>query len=329
MIDYPLHHYRAMRSLPFLAPAALIAALLFARTPLRAFVRESRPAFAFLLHFVLLTGALLIKGLVRVGVDHMMMAIVASLILLALLLAQRDEWTRPVRAGIAALAAVAALLVLLCTARTGLIAIRAPDRMPLGALLNLGRAPVAPDPANPAAIANPAGATAPARGQAGPAEFAPEALCAAELVAAQTAPDARILVGTMRHDKLFVNMVELYFAPGRPPGTHWYHYDPGLQTRADIQAQMVADLQRNDVRWAIRDASFDGMIEPNGSAVSSGVTLLDAYLATRFRQVAAFGNVSVWARRDVPAPDVSDWSGCVAAKRAASAPRRLVGRLLG
>jgi len=341
IVDYPLHFYAAMRSLPFplrpspemivylpfLVPAALIAGLVLAREPLRAFASRARGQFAFLLLFGLLTGALLIKGLVRVSLDHMMMAIVASLILLALLVQKRVDWARPLRLGIGLLAMAASLLVLLCAARVLPFTLRAADRMPIGALLGLGRAPAA-DGTGPE-IANPARATAPATGRAAPGEFAPEALCAADYVAARTRPDERIFVGTMRHDKLFVNMIELYAAAERRPGTHWYHFDPGLQTRADIQGQMIADLARNDVRWVIRDASFDGMAEPNASAVSSGVTLLDDHLARAFRPVATFGPLSVWARNDVPAPSADTGADCVAGKRAASGPRGFAGRLLG
>lgn len=343
IVDYPLHYYRTMRGLPFptrpspslivylpfLAPLAVIAALVLGRTPVREFAARDRGAFAFLVLFAALTGAFLLKGLVRVSPDHMMMAIMASLILLAALAAHWALWTRHVRGVLILLGLFAAGPILFNAARPGLASLRFADRMPLGALLHLGRAPPGVDEGNPQVIANPVRATVPAAlpGSA-LAELAPEALCAAEFVNARTGADERIFVGTMRHDKLFVNMIELYYVAGRRPGTHWYHFDPGTQTREDVQRQMVADLERNGVRWAIRDASFDGMTEPNASAISSGVHILDDHLASTFRPVIAFGNVSVWARLDV-APDTRGWQDCVSRKRAASGPRGLVGRLLG
>jgi hypothetical protein len=116
----------------------------------------------------------------------------------------------------------------------------------------------------------------------------------ANYLATHTRADERILVGLDRHDKIFLNPVTLYFAVDRLPGTHWHQFDPGLQTRADIQADIIADLQRNAVRWVVRDASFGNINEPNESAQSSGVTLLDEYLQRHYRVVASAGLVEVW-----------------------------------
>jgi hypothetical protein len=85
-----------------------------------------------------------------------------------------------------------------------------------------------------------------------------------------------------------------YFAAGRLPGTHWHHFDPGLQTRADIQTAIIGDLKQNRVRWVVRDASFDKVNEPNGSAQSSGITLLDRYLDSNYRPVALSGKIAIW-----------------------------------
>jgi hypothetical protein len=93
-----------------------------------------------------------------------------------------------------------------------------------------------------------------------------------------------------------MNDVGLYFAAGRPPATRWHHFDPGLQTREDVQRQMIGELEERGTRWAVRDSSWDRASEPNESAVSSGVHLLDRYLAARYRPVQRFGPISLWLR---------------------------------
>ena len=68
---------------------------------------------------------------------------------------------------------------------------------------------------------------------------------------------------------------------------------------------MIAELQADDVRWVVRDTSFDGYIAPNGSSWHSGVHLLDDYIDTHYRPVGRSEGVSVWLRRDTAAPDTS------------------------
>jgi hypothetical protein len=134
--------------------------------------------------------------------------------------------------------------------------------------------------------------------EAGPAsgiaKLSPEYSRVATYLGMRTRPYERIFVALDRHDKIFINPVSLYFAVGRLPGTHWHEFDPGLQTRADIQTAIISDLQRNQVRWVVRDASFDGVNEPNGSARSSGIKLLDHYLDKNYRRVVSSGKVAIW-----------------------------------
>jgi hypothetical protein len=135
----------------------------------------------------------------------------------------------------------------------------------------------------------------------GIAKLTPDYARAANYLATHSRSDERILAALDRHDKIFINPVSLYFASGRLPGTHWHQFDPGLQTRADIQAEIIDDLKRNHVRWVVRDASFDEMNEPNGSAKSSGITLLDRYLDATYRLVASSSQVGIWlANGEVP-----------------------------
>ncbi|QXC52233.1 hypothetical protein KHC17_23930 (plasmid) [Agrobacterium salinitolerans] len=125
-----------------------------------------------------------------------------------------------------------------------------------------------------------------------------EVVDAAEFIASNTMPDERILSATGRHDKVFANDISLYFLAKRLPATRWHQYDPGVQTTAVVQAEMVEDIKRRNVRFIFQDRSFDDVDEKNGSSISSGVTLLDKYIAKQFKEVRRFGPISVLERRE-------------------------------
>jgi hypothetical protein len=112
-------------------------------------------------------------------------------------------------------------------------------------------------------------------------------------IAQHTLPSDRIFVGLPRHDRIFANDIALYFEAGRQPATKWYHFDPGLQTTAPIQRDMIADLQRTKPKLIVIEDIFQDTNEPNGSAKSSFVTILDTYISGAFRPVARFGDYLV------------------------------------
>lgn len=309
-------YYAPMRNLPFPGELALLSEpytaavyLPFLTIPFAIFAtvrapwspKFETPLSASDKHFILFLGlliaALLLKGLVLKQVIHMMPAIVPSTILFGFL-AERTSaspplWRVPLR-----LAVVWAVAPPILTALVlGILFVLAPANALLGYALGLDSAD--PDSFRPhtitARLPNVSGA------RTGAAD-----LCAAELVSSLSRPDERILVATGRHDKIFINNVALYFAADRLPGTHWHHYDPGLQTRDDIQRRIIGDLGVANVRWVIRDSSNDDTLLPNASAISSGVKTLDLYLVQHYRPVAKFGADSVWLRKTdvaaIPAP---------------------------
>jgi hypothetical protein len=112
-----------------------------------------------------------------------------------------------------------------------------------------------------------------------------------------TSPNERIFIGLTRHDRLVQNDLLTYFAVSRLPATRWSHFDPDLQTRADIQAQMITEIDAQAVRYVVLESQFDRIIEPsNDSSKSSGVTLLDDYIRRKYHQVKMLGGLSVWLR---------------------------------
>jgi hypothetical protein len=303
IVEYPTKYYALMRGLPFpdllsVEAAAVYLPLLAAGLALSELIwweavrrfgsSAARPSNfrlkACLIVFGSTAAMLFLKGAVRVSAVHMLMAIVPALVVSAILV---DVWWR--RGNAMRLASAAVLLVALipaaAVAKRDLDARWVRDRSIAGWLALQAGLITLPAAARETCETGPA---------SGFAILSPAYSRVATYLAARTRPDERIFVALARHDKIFVNPVALYFAVGRLPGTHWHQFDPGLQTRADIQLKIISDLEHNQVRWVVRDASFDGANEPNGSARSSGIKLLDHYLDRNYRAVASSGTVAVW-----------------------------------
>jgi hypothetical protein len=294
--DYPLRFYARMRSLPlpgpadllrapgdaaaylpFIAPVLAAAVLLWPRGSNLEKSDDARDRL-FAVAMAALTLFLSIKGVVRFHVVHMMIAIIPATLLVVFIASRLRRTSKPLAALLTLAAAVAVLL-------------------PLLAALNLART-IRSDPDVVLAGALASGDEEQTAHRLAEARIDPEMSCAASFVAAHSSSGEPIFSATTRHDKLFVNNVAFYFAAGRTPATHWYHFDPGLQTRADVQQEIIGDLVAADVRWVVRQASWDAAKEPNESALSSGVGLLDNFIEQRFRPVARFGDFSVWLAKD-------------------------------
>lgn len=111
-----------------------------------------------------------------------------------------------------------------------------------------------------------------------------------EEVLRRTGPGDAIYVGVGRHDKLFVNNVELYFLAGRRSPTKWHDLHPGVQTTEAVQREMIAELSADPPALVALSSEWDGVQEPNASRYSSGVHLLDDYLRRDYRPVARIGH---------------------------------------
>jgi hypothetical protein len=306
IVEYPSKYYPLMRGLPFPGPRAILVApwesavylpLIAAGLAFFELVRRyasgtgsaatrssNERAMVYLIVFGSTAAMLFLKGIVRVSALHMLMGIFPALIVFAIIV---DLWWRRGNAG--RLAVVFAMFLVVCPAAAAAFrdvraSYRIEDRSIAGWLaLRAGL------------ISLPADIDGCDFGPAsGIAKLNPEYSRVANYLAAHSQRDERILAAVGRHDKIFANPMGLYFATGRLPPTRWHQFDPGLVSRKEIQAEIIDDLKRNHVRWVVRDASFDEMNEPNGSAKSSGVTLLDQYLESNYRPVAASGKVAIW-----------------------------------
>lgn len=312
IVDYPLKYYARMRGLPFprfndllLDPAQLgiylplcavaIALPMTWRDWLA--MRDARSvADTGLLPptwiFSLLALVLYYKGVVRVSVLHMLLAMVPALVLLALVV---DRWWSKTDKH-----RLAAVLLIAVTALPALAAVeyvvedfRLVPRLYVAGLVaeRVGLLPQVtymssrcpPWPGMRFAWLS--------------TMYAP----AAYYIARHSEDGERIFVVPYRSDKFFTNPLILYFATDRLPGTRYAEYDPGLQNREDIQRTMIDELSRDNVRFVVRDAP-DHNKEPNESTQSSGVRLLDNYIDGHYRSVGESEKVQVLLRNDVPAP---------------------------
>jgi len=105
----------------------------------------------------------------------------------------------------------------------------------------------------------------------------------------RTSPDDRVFVALSRHDKIFLSDALLYFAMNRKSATKWHQFDPGVQTLAPTQQIIIEELEQARPKLIVIEDIWADWREPNASAISSGVTLLDDYLRRAFEPVATFG----------------------------------------
>jgi hypothetical protein len=116
-----------------------------------------------------------------------------------------------------------------------------------------------------------------------------------------------VLVAPPRFDRVRVGDPMLYVLLGRRNATRYDVMQPGVVTTAAVQREMAQDLRRTGapvvVRWVAPAAR---LVEPNGSGRSSGVTLLDRFIARHYRRVARFGDyVLLYRSRRANATDAS------------------------
>lgn len=310
VVDYALLYYAKTRSLPFPSPldtlrysslagvyfpiVAMVAALRCVVSDLRQKAEPGTIPLTLLLG--LATTILYYKGIVRPVSLHMMLAIVPAVPLLVL---AADRWRRLAgRANGLVISAAFLVLepaILAAAAPLGVIA-HQPASSLAGRWLHLG--------ANGADWV--AGETCAASPRLRGAWLAASQARTARFIMKHSAPNDPILLATVRHDRVIYNPISLYFVTDRLPATHWAQYDPGVQTRADIQRFMIAEFTRVPPRLIIRDGSDAQLQEPNESAKSSGVHLLDAWIDARYRPVARTGNISIWQKRDRPLPALDE-----------------------
>ena len=128
----------------------------------------------------------------------------------------------------------------------------------------------------------------------------PDTSAVAAYLVQHGAAGQRVYVGLGRHDKIFAANLALTFAAAVVTPTRWHDLHPGVQTRDDVQAQMIRELSARPLAYVVLDSEWDDVSEPNESARSSGTTLLDDYLAAHFTPVFRAGSLTVLEPRARP-----------------------------
>jgi hypothetical protein len=312
MILYPARYYHRGRNLPFpgihvhslenlgiYMPIAIAGLSLYVAGTAYLHARKNasdskeilkeQPWLGFLITFALLTAAMYLKGFVRVSLFQMYLAIVPSLVLIAVLFVHRFAFSLPIRISIICL-----------TCFSLLAAASAAFHQAKGLhLSHLSVAEYISSSVRGVALESEANWCKTNNSLTMGLCFLPEnqSIRTIEFISSHTNPDQRLYVGLIRHDRIFGNDNIIYFATQRLPATKWSELDPDLESRYDIQTQMVHEFQMSSPPYIVLDSEFMMIQEPNDSSRSSGVTLLDEYIHNTYTQIETFGQMSIWRRK--------------------------------
>jgi hypothetical protein len=120
-------------------------------------------------------------------------------------------------------------------------------------------------------------------------------------IAALTRRGEPIFVANPRFDLVHAGDPLLYLILDHPNPTRYDVMQPGVVTTASVQREIVRSLERSRTRVVVRWLSpLASLKEPNGAGRSSGVRILDRYLASKFRPYAQFGVYRLLVRRRDP-----------------------------
>jgi hypothetical protein len=317
VVTFPAKHYAATRALPFpgipatskletlsclsiyLPPMLFLAVLVAgidrqrwrasARMPRSAGSAASDGEVILIVAFTMLSALFYCKGMVRVSIEHMQLSLIPAMLALSVCVARANHAQHRLRfvfAGLLALAVCAALAT---------------------AMLRLGKASRVID--DTAWLAGYASGAHDFVVEKTPAQrLAHRIVQPLLLVAADRDAALDYLVcnggslrhtffGLKQHDRIFINDVSAYFLTHKMPVTKWHHFDPALQNSIEIQGQMIAGLERFKPAYIWIESTWDLVKEPNASAHSSHVKMLDAYIGAHYEPARQFGKIEILRRK--------------------------------
>jgi hypothetical protein len=282
--------------LPLLLVAAVTGTLTLGQQNQQTLREGSAASAALWAQIALIALALLyfVKGMVRVSPIHMSMAIISAVVLAVIAIANAPAVRgarRTVLVGALALVAASTFGVFLIDTGEASRNLRA---------IMMGAAESIPD--LPAESFQTSCNALTGLQHLGCYSLDLDHLNALGFLRAHTLPGDYIYVGLGRHDKIFVNDVALYYLAKLRSSTKWAQFDPGLQTSAPIQREMISELQRNPPRYVVLESQWDAVQEPNASAKSTGIVLLDDYIRQNFHLVVTFGTITVLEQGGSPCP---------------------------
>lgn len=104
-------------------------------------------------------------------------------------------------------------------------------------------------------------------------------------------PDDFFYSGLHQHDRIFINDVAMYFHLKRRPAIKHHHFDPALQNSLSVQREIVQQLSKNQPKYIMLDSSWSHVSEPNKSAWSTNVFLLDEFIDLHYALDQCFGKI--------------------------------------
>jgi hypothetical protein len=119
----------------------------------------------------------------------------------------------------------------------------------------------------------------------------------AQAIQSLSAPGERIYVGLTDHRRIFISEMDLYFLADRPGATRYMQFDPNMQNRADVQQEMIRELEQHRTRLAVLSAHFTHHVEPN-EVQRMGADQLDQYFRANFERKQQIGEYSLMLRKE-------------------------------
>lgn len=105
-----------------------------------------------------------------------------------------------------------------------------------------------------------------------------------------------LYVGLTDHRWISVNEMDLYFLSNRVGATRYMQFEPMLINRADVQQEMIRELDSSQPRVAVLSKRSQRTGEPNTSQ-EMGASLLDEYLRARYAPVLELSEYRLLLRR--------------------------------
>lgn len=128
-------------------------------------------------------------------------------------------------------------------------------------------------------------------------------------VDANVPPGNKIFIGLHRHDVTIVGDGKIYFILDRMNATRHDQLHPGIVNTAERQAEMIADLVKNDVSLVIKSHMFpDEALEKLKeirvrTLPQTGARLLDEYIDSHYHLIRKVGQYEILLRNDpLPGP---------------------------
>jgi hypothetical protein len=115
-----------------------------------------------------------------------------------------------------------------------------------------------------------------------------------DYIRSNTVAEEPIFSGVQDTSRLRINDALLYFIVDRPSATRWVEMEPGLTNTDAGQREIIAALEHRRVRLLVLWKMLSN--EPNATAHSNGVDVLDSFVRANYAEARRFGDYVVMVR---------------------------------